>query len=146
MQFTTALLTLAAAGSALAAPAPATAKSMTANVPEWTIEGLVRSCNAEDTSCHWSFTIDTHTSAPVPCAYDQTGAPASQAQVNGVTCGQFAVSSGWDGSWGPGNGFTTLAVKDEAARQIAWPSYTDKQLVNGQVVSPDQSWAVSTIG
>ena len=37
-------------------------------------------------------------------------------------------------------GFTTLSVVDSAAKTIVWPAYTDKQLVNNTVVTPDQSY------
>lgn len=35
---------------------------------------------------------------------------------------------------------TTLAVVNNAAKLIVYPAYTDKQLTNGTVVTPDQSY------
>lgn len=142
------LLAAALTASVIAspAPAPADAKSMMANVPQWTIERMVRTCNAADTSCKWSFNIDTHTANPTPCQYTVTGKPASHASTNGVRCGVFTISSGWSGQFGPGNGFTTLSVVDYTKKVIVWPAYTDKQLANGVVVRPDQSYAPVTLG
>ncbi|KFX94897.1 hypothetical protein V490_04099 [Pseudogymnoascus sp. VKM F-3557] len=148
MQLTTMLLGAVVAAGIIAAPAPAPAdaKSMMANVAQWTIEGMVRTCNAADTSCKWSFNIATHTANPTPCQYTVTGKPASHASTNGVHCGGFTISSGWSGQFGPGNGFTTLAVVDNAKKLIVWPAYTDKQLANGVVVTPNQSYAPVTLG
>jgi hypothetical protein len=146
MQLTTILLAAAVTAGTIAAPAPASAKSMMANVAEWTIERMVRTCNAANTSCKWSFSIDTHTANPTPCQFTVTGSPASQAPANGVHCGVFTVSSGWSGQFGPGNGFTTLSVVDYSGKLIVWPAYTDKQLANGVVVTPDQSYAPATLG
>ena len=60
MQTITSLLGLVAAATlAVAAPAPAKAVSAMAAVPQWTIEGFVRTCNSADTSCThgWTRTI-----------------------------------------------------------------------------------------
>ena len=130
----------------LAAAATAGAKSMMASVPEWTIEWMVRTCNGADTSCNWSFSIDTHTGNPTACQFTVTGSAASHAPANGVHCGVYTVSSGWSGQFGPGNGFTTLSVVDYTQKLIVWPAYTDKQLANGVVVTPDQSYAPATLG
>ena len=142
------LFAAAVTAGAMAAPAPvpAEAKSMMANVAEWTIEGMVRTCNSADTSCNWSFNIDTHTANPTACHYTVTGSPASQAPEKGVQCGVFTVTSGWSGQFGPGNGFTTLSVINYGAKLITWPAYTDKQLGNGAVVTPNQSYAPATLG
>ncbi|KAL8400835.1 hypothetical protein RB594_001019 [Gaeumannomyces avenae] len=120
----TALFSLLAA-AASAAPVPEEAQSMVAAVPQWTIANFKRTCNGADTSCTVEFAVDTHLAAPTPCSY--------------------VVSSGWDGSWGEGNGFTTWAVVDFGNRLIVWPAYTDKQLVNGQVVKPDLSFQPQSI-
>ena len=51
---------------------------MAAAQPQWTIESLKRVCNKANTSCKWSFSIDAHTGAAVPCSFTVTGSPASQ--------------------------------------------------------------------
>ncbi|KAI8625941.1 hypothetical protein F5Y19DRAFT_448471 [Xylariaceae sp. FL1651] len=137
MQFTTTVIAaILSASTVFAAPAA---------IPNWTMQGLKRVCNAADTSCTWSFGINTNTGAAVtPCSFVVTGAPASQSNSNGnQACGTFSVSSGWSGQFGPGNGFTTLAVYNNANKQIAWPAYTDVELAGGKTVTPDKSWAVT---
>jgi hypothetical protein len=149
MHFNTVFVGLvAAASNALAAPAlntRAEAVSAMAKIPQWEIQCFTRTCNEKDTSCHVSFAINTQTSAPTSCSYTVTGAPASRAPANGITCGPYTVSSGWSGQFGPENGFTTWAVVDQAKRLIAWPAYTDRELVNGEAVTPDKSFSPQTI-
>ncbi|RYO76203.1 hypothetical protein DL766_001017 [Monosporascus sp. MC13-8B] len=136
MQLTTTLLTALLSATALAAPA----------VPDWTIVGMKRTCNKADTSCTWSFKIDTHLAAPTPCSFTVTGNPASHTNANGKQCGPYQVGAGWDGSFGPGQGFTVLSVVDHQKKLIVWPGYTDKELgTTGQVVSPDKSYAPASI-
>lgn len=67
------------------------------------------------------------------------GSPANRESYTSIRCGKFTVSSAWSGQFGAGNGFTTLAVTDDES--IVFPAYTDKQVVNGVAVSPDQSYA-----
>lgn len=133
---------------ALAAPAPAAdSVSMMAASPEWTIKSLKRVCNKADTSCAWTFSIDTHSGAtPVACTYTVTGSPASQQAAGAAAeCGVFTVTSGWSGQFGEGNGFTTLSVVSRTRKQIIWPAYTDKQVTGGKVVTPDQSYAPAAL-
>ncbi|KAK2051349.1 hypothetical protein LY76DRAFT_651362 [Colletotrichum caudatum] len=111
---------------------------MAAGAAEWTIEAFVRTCNAENTSCDYGFTINTYTTDPTVCKFTTTGSPASRAPSN-AKCGVYTVTSGWSGQFGEDAGFTTFSVTDQ--KLIIWPAYTDKQLVNGKVVSPDQSYA-----
>ncbi|KAL1631100.1 hypothetical protein SLS56_004627 [Neofusicoccum ribis] len=141
MQFSTLFLALtAAATTTLAAPVELEAKLMTATASQWTITGFTRTCNAADTSCHVAFGVNRNDGSAVQqCGYDVTGAPASRTDYNSVGCGAYTISSGWSGQFGPDAGFTTLAVTDR--KQIIYPAYTDKQLVNGQAVSPDQSYS-----
>ncbi|KAI1750244.1 hypothetical protein F4782DRAFT_509784 [Xylaria castorea] len=137
MQFTTATIAaILSASSVFAAPA---------GIPNWTMTGLKRVCNAADNSCAWSFGINTNTgAAATPCSFTVTGAPASQSNLNSATaCGTFSVTAGWSGQFGPGNGFTTLAVFNNANKQISWPAYTDAELAGGKAVNPDKSWAVT---
>ncbi|KAI0875747.1 hypothetical protein GGS24DRAFT_499566 [Hypoxylon argillaceum] len=138
MQFSTAAIAaILSASSVFAAPAA---------IPGWTMTGLKRVCNAADTSCTWSFGINTNTGAAVtPCSFVITGSPADHSNTSGTkACGTFSVTAGWSGQFGPGNGFTTLAVYNNANKQIAWPAYTDAELGSaGAVVSPDKTWAVT---
>ncbi|KAI4240237.1 MAG: hypothetical protein L6R40_005266 [Gallowayella cf. fulva] len=140
MQLSTVFLTALAAIPALSAPAPAGELSMMATAaPQWTIQSFVRTCNAENTSCNYAFSIDIQSGAPTPCNYVIVNSPAARASYTNVNCGDFTVSSTWSGQFGAGNGFQTLAVVRD--RTIIYPAYTDTQLVDGQAVSPDQSYA-----
>ncbi|KAI6081661.1 small secreted protein [Hypoxylon rubiginosum] len=147
MQFTNALLATLLSATALAAPTPAAAKSAMADVAQWTIEGLKRVCDGADTSCTWTFTVDTHVGATTPCSFTvKSGAkPASQTDSAGNVCGAYTVGSGWSDQFGAENGFTTLSVVDYASKLAVWPSYTDKQLAGGAVVTPDLSFAPTNI-
>ncbi|KAI1087134.1 small secreted protein [Rostrohypoxylon terebratum] len=142
MKFTTTAITSLLAAVALAAPTPSPeVKSAMADVDQWTIESMQRVCDAADTSCTWSFRVNTHVGDATPCSFTVKGSPASQTDSSGNICGPYTVGSGWSGQFGPGNGFTTLSVVDYAAKLIVWPAYTDNQLANGAVVTPDLSYA-----
>ncbi|KAJ4413813.1 hypothetical protein N0V82_008307 [Gnomoniopsis sp. IMI 355080] len=123
--------------TALAAPAP---KSMMAAVPEWTITSMEKTCNADDTTCTWTFGINNGTGT-TPCTEVVTGAPASQTNGGPVDCGVYKVTSGWSGQFGPGQGFTTFAVVNYPANLIVYPAYTDTEAANATVVTPDKSYA-----
>jgi len=141
MQFiTSALLTAILSATALAAPAINARAD-----PQWTIEGLRQVCDAADTTCTWTFSIDTHLSAATPCSFTVTGNPANRVSETGATCGPYTVTSGWSGIFGDGNGFTTLSVVDNVRRLIAFPAYSDRQLAGGVVVTPDQSYTATPI-
>ena len=92
-------------------------------------------------TCTWTFSINNHVAPATACTFKVKGNPASQTDSNGNVCGGYTVSTGWSGQFGPNNGFTTLAVVNNAKKQIIYPSYTDKQLSTGKVVTPDQSYA-----
>ncbi|VUC34079.1 unnamed protein product [Clonostachys rosea] len=145
MQFSTAaLFTTLLSATALAVPAQV--KSMAASAT-WTIEGMKRTCNGDDTSCDWSFGINTG-AGTTACAYSvgrDGNTIASRSPNRGTNCGAFTITSAWSGQFGDNNGFTTLSVVDNGARLIAWPAYTDAQLVNGQTVQPDQSYPVQAL-
>ncbi|KAI2768236.1 small secreted protein [Daldinia loculata] len=149
MKFTSTAVAAIFAATAMAAPTPSpSAKSAVADVPEWTIESIKRGCNAANTQCIWTFSINTHLADATPCEFTVKGAgnvPASESDSSGNICGPYTVGSGWSGQFGPGNGFTTLSVVDEAKKLIAWPSYTDKALEGNVVVSPDLSWPVTSL-
>ncbi len=124
-------------------------KSMKAPVREWTIHALSRKCNEDDTCCHWSFWINANNSTkPTYCAYDVLGVdhkPGSESPGTGADCGDYRVTSGWSGQFGPEKGFTTLSVVDTKKKLIAWPAHTDKQLWHGEIVKPDQSYPVQSL-
>ncbi|KAJ2997710.1 hypothetical protein NUW58_g562 [Xylaria curta] len=118
MQFTTtAIAAILSASAVFAAPAA---------IPSWTVTNMKRVCNAGDTSCTWTFGINTNTgAAATPCSFVITGSPASHSDTSGTkACGTFSVTAGWSG-------------------QIAWPAYTDAELAGGKVVTPNKSWAVT---
>lgn len=146
MQITKTLIAaLFAASTAVAAPTPAD-KSMMAAVPEWTITNLKRVCNAGNTSCTWTFAVDTHLATATSCTYVvKATANASQASGGPVTCGPYTVTSSWSGQFGPNNGFTTLAVTNVSQKLIVWPAYTDVQVQAGNVVTPNLSYAPATL-
>jgi len=146
MQITPLLLsTLFAASTVLAAPA--TSVSMMAASPEWTITNMKRVCNAKDTSCTWTFGIEvgSDAAAATACTYVVKGANAADANGGPTDCGDYTITSGWSGQFGPGNGFTTFSVVNNTARQIIWPAYTDKQVKAGKVVKPNQSYAPANL-
>ena len=141
------------ATAALAAPAPVardTAGSVSVAAGwEWRLEGLKRTCDAADNLCTWTFNLNTFFGPVMPCTFNTArrgNTPASQAPNDaGTKCAAYTITSGWDGQFGPGNGFTVLSVIDYPNKQIAWPAYTDKELVNGKVVSPDKSFPVTVM-
>ncbi|KAL3475958.1 hypothetical protein BJX99DRAFT_228649 [Aspergillus californicus] len=143
MQFSLNKLLLAALSCSVSTTFAAPAKSMMANA-SWTITDLKRVCDSADTSCTWTFGINTGSNA-TECTYVVNGSPASRANGGPSDCGAYTITSGWSGQFGADNGFTTLSVVEEASRQIVWPAYTDKQLANGTVVKPDQSYTPSIL-
>ncbi|EME44984.1 hypothetical protein DOTSEDRAFT_43416 [Dothistroma septosporum NZE10] len=137
MQFTSVLALLSAvAVPALAAPAadPATTNMM-ASGPQWTVQNFKRTCGGG--VCTYDYSVLQNGQA-TKCNYQVKGSPATRASYNNVQCGPYVISSSWSGQFGDGNGFQTLAVVN--GKQIIYPAYTDKQLVSGQVVTPDQSY------
>ncbi|KAK3708749.1 hypothetical protein LTR37_011270 [Vermiconidia calcicola] len=140
MKFTTAIVAALLSATSLAAPAESLEKradlSMMA-AGQWTITKMVRTCGNGE--CKWSFGINDGTTN-TPCAFSVKGKPATQTDSTGNVCGLYTVSTGWSGQFGANNGFTTLAVANAAKKQIAYPAYTDAQLVNGTVVTPNQRY------
>ena len=146
MQLTKTLVAaVLAASTALGAPAEGEISMMAANIPQWTIENLKRVCNNHNSKCVWTFGINTHLAPPTACTLKVEADTASEASGGPANCGDFTVTSGWSGQFGPGNGFTVLSVVYNPSRLITWPSYTDKQVQSGQVVKPDQSYAPQRI-
>ncbi|KAI1811212.1 surface protein 1 [Poronia punctata] len=146
MQFTTTTLT---ALLAVCAPVLAKTRSTFASA-EWTLTSLARTCNTNDTTCTWTFGIDTNTEGvdPTDCVFvvRNTGVqPASTAPGGPVTCGAYTITSGWSGQFGAGNGFTVLSVVDRPKNLIVYAGYRDDVLGNGTVVDPDLSFPVQTL-
>ncbi|OTA54908.1 hypothetical protein K449DRAFT_426025 [Hypoxylon sp. EC38] len=152
MQLSTSLLTnllLSASTITISLAAPL---SMAApNAAEWTIESLSRTCDDADTTCVWSFGVNTGepgvavTSVSNYTVNATSSAPASRAVGGPQKFGNFTVTSTWSGQFGEGQGFTTLSVIDYDRGLIVYPAYKDTQLVNGQVVKPDQSYPVQNL-
>ncbi|KAG6006901.1 hypothetical protein E4U21_006620 [Claviceps maximensis] len=145
MHFTqTVFAAILAATSALAAPAAMEQSMMATDVPAWTFEGVTRSCTGNDDMCVTKFAINNKISERtyvtfVATRYGDVGASRNIGVAQ--TYADFTVTSGWSGQFGEGNGFTTFAVVDNKNRLITYPSYTDVQLANGNVVTPDQSYS-----
>ena len=146
MKFTaTAALTLLA-GTAIAAPFHSMAAS-----GQRAFIGVKRVCDTADTVCTWTFGISDGT-ATTPCQFQTkkvgnscTSTPASQAPNLGSMCGVLQVTSGWSGQFGAGQGFTTLSIVNPGLKTISYPSYTDKELAGGKVVSPDRSYPIQQL-
>ncbi|KAI4153619.1 MAG: hypothetical protein LQ340_002205 [Diploschistes diacapsis] len=141
MQLQTILLT-ALAGSAAAFPL----SDLFPRAAVWTIESFTRTCDTAETSCNYSYSINLNDgSAVTKCIYNvpnSDSTPANDASY-ALQCGDFAISSGWSGQFGPGNGFSTLAVKTN--NQIIYPAYSDAELVNGTAVQPDKSYTPQAV-
>ncbi|KAI1814260.1 hypothetical protein GGS20DRAFT_549210 [Poronia punctata] len=134
----------------LAASAATAAPTAAAAIPDLTITNIKRVCNKADTSCAWTFGINNTTTTAAttstPCSFTIKGSPASHSDLaDPKTCGTYRVTAGWSGQFGPGTGYTTLAVFNNANSRIAWPAYTDKELEGGKVVSPNKAWAVTQL-
>ncbi|KAI0156487.1 hypothetical protein GGR57DRAFT_463553 [Xylariaceae sp. FL1272] len=149
MQFKLPLLTCLTIPSLAAAAAISTFAAT-----EWTLQGLYRVCDSEDTSCTWNFRINTNEPnvTATPCSYIVYSAmngtdtiPASQANGGPTTCGAFNITSGWSDQFGEDQGFTTLSVVDYAKMLIAWAGYTDAIVANEALVSPDLSFPVQML-
>jgi len=117
--------------------ATVSAAAVTKRTNDWTIKDFTRTCDKTDNKCTYAYTIATPSGSQL-CKYDVTGWPASRTEVPARACGGFQVSSAWSGQFGEGNGFTTFAVTNHDL--IIWPAYSDKQIVNGKAVKPDQSY------
>ncbi|KAI2611478.1 uncharacterized protein GGS25DRAFT_519786 [Hypoxylon fragiforme] len=117
---------------------------------EWTIEGLSRTCDDADTTCLWTFGIDTNEEGAEVVAANYTvnassDAPASRAIGGPEAFGNYTVTSTWSGQFGEGEGFTTLSVIDYGKGLIVYPGYRDVEIPNGKVYTPDKSYPVQQI-
>ncbi|KAK5632618.1 hypothetical protein RRF57_008332 [Xylaria bambusicola] len=119
--------------------------SMSAST-NWTLEKLVRVCDAADDSCTWTFDINTNEGvAATKCTYTVAATktqPASQSNGGPVMCGVFTITSGWSGQFGPDQGFTVISVVDYAKKLIVYAGYTDAMTTNGTTVDPDLTFPV----
>ncbi|KAI1262279.1 hypothetical protein F5Y18DRAFT_155052 [Xylariaceae sp. FL1019] len=150
MQFRLPLLTFLTIPSLAAAAVMSTFAST-----EWTLQGLYRVCDSEDTSCTWTFRINTNEAGVdvTPCLYvvyslmngTNSTIPASQADGGPTTCGAFNITSGWSDQFGADQGFTTLSVVDYVNMLIVWAGYTDAIVANEALVSPDLSFPVQML-
>ncbi|QUC20519.1 uncharacterized protein UV8b_04760 [Ustilaginoidea virens] len=139
---------LLAATSAVAAPVADGPVNMMATVPRVIFEHVVRNCDAGDNSCTTTFTINPQRFDKQYVSFVNTrngDTPASRNAGAAQSFGDYTITSGWSGQFGPGNGFTVFSVVDHKHKLITYPSYTDKQLANGQVVTPDQSYAPANL-
>lgn len=120
------LSTLLLAGSVLA----------TASAEDWSLEHLIRWCYFDNRLCLWEFSINTGVGTPSFCmhAVASTGAKLANEHDGCPTdCGDFRVTSGWSGQFGPGEGFTTLSVINTAQAKVAFFSYKDTEVESGAV-------------
>lgn len=117
---------------------------------KWTIESMRRLCNGNDTSCTWTFRINTHGehADPTPAEYtvnSSSSAPASRAVGGPSIFGAFTVTSTWREVHGSEDAWTTLSVVDYGRGVLVYPAYKDKQIRGGEVVQPDQAYVPETI-
>lgn len=148
MKFLTATTTstlLSLFAIAVAAPTQETATPFQDVVPTpgqelWKVSQFRRLCDPFDTACVFDFTVSTNVAsyAPVPCRFTLAAdigkaVAASKNHLEDHACGPYHVSVGWNGQFGEGNGFVTLAVVDFGARMSAWYSWSESKLEGGQV-------------
>ncbi|KAK4163705.1 hypothetical protein QBC43DRAFT_212311 [Cladorrhinum sp. PSN259] len=106
----------------------------------WLVTDTHRICDHFDTFCSWAFQIRTNIGryAPVPCAVPvrddkENRIPASHGHAEDYKCGPYQVSVRWEGMFGAGNGYTTLAIVDHQAKLGIWPAYADWQVEGGKL-------------
>lgn len=144
------ILTTLLATAALASPTTRMSKrrevqSLKADVPEWTVSDLVRTCNDKDTKCTWEFGVNTNEDGfeTVHCEYVIKGDPASETPGTvPQSCGEFSITSGYDSGDAPGNGFTVLSIVNYETGKLVYAGYNDRLLKDGETVDPDRSWIV----
>lgn len=126
------LATLFAASAVFAAPAPTvfatptpTPTASSTATSDWTIQGLVRECTADNTSCTWTFGIFDG-SETTDCTYIVNGP-----DVNGgpTYCGDYMITSNYVGNADPA--WTQMSVVKDGL--IIYPAYNDDVLANPPV-------------
>lgn len=111
MQLSATFLVAFLGSTILAAPVVRPASDVLATTKQWTLQSFTRTCNAADTSCKYSYTINSRDATLTICTYlVNVSKQASRASYNNIKCGNFSISSSWNGQFGTGNGFQTLAV------------------------------------
>lgn len=129
MQLSQTLLAVALAATSASA-APTSVQSMSVG-QEWTVQHAKRSCDEGDNTCTWDWIIDDH-AKPIHCnfvtkRYGRT--PASRGINQGPQkCGPYVTTSNYSDQFGPGNGFTALAIVDQSRGVKIFPAYNDKEL------------------
>ncbi|KAK4464688.1 hypothetical protein QBC42DRAFT_170774 [Cladorrhinum samala] len=106
----------------------------------WKVSQFRRLCDPFDTACVFEFAVSTNVAsyAPVPCRFTLAAdagraVAASKNHLEDYACGPYHVSVGWNGQFGEGNGFVTLAVVDFGARMSAWYAWSESKLEGGLV-------------
>ncbi|CAH0003457.1 unnamed protein product [Clonostachys byssicola] len=117
---------------------------------EWTIESMKRVCNDNDTSCTWTFRINTHAEGIKPTAVEYivesaNNTTASRSIGGPSKFGIFTVTSTWRDYFGLEGAWTTLSVIDYGRKVLVYPAYTDKQVQGGEVVKPDQVYVPENV-
>lgn len=98
---------------------------------QWTMRNVMRPCAQGNSACAWNFDIDTGGPPAQHCSFKTPGPFAS---FGGVQCGAFRIGVGYNSQ----GHFTVLSVV--RAGLVIYPGYTDQQLREGHVVTPDQSY------
>ncbi|CAI6088517.1 unnamed protein product [Clonostachys chloroleuca] len=117
---------------------------------EWTIESMQRVCNDNDTSCTWTFRVNTHAEGIKPTSVEyivkSTNNTTASRSIGGPSkFGIFTVTSTWRDYFGLEGAWTTLSVIDYGRRLLVYPAYTDKQVEDGDVVKPDQVYVPENV-
>lgn len=129
----TVLAALFAASAALAAPTPiatptstssASSVSTTSSEGDWVIQGLVRECNEDNSSCTWTFGIFDGTTT-TDCTYIVDGIDVSGGPTQ---CGDFEIKSNYAPADPP---FTVMSVVRDGL--IIYPGYDENVLANPPV-------------
>lgn len=134
------LATFLAASAAFAAPftptPTASATSTSASVStassnsDWTIQGLVRECTDDDSSCTWTFGIFDGAET-TECTYIVNGPDVSGGPTQ---CGDFTITSNYVIGTPP---WTQMSVVRDGL--IIYPAYDDNVLANPPVADFTQA-------
>lgn len=141
MQMTSTLFAAVMAATTVSA-APVADSKVQARDPDWLFQGMKRTCDDQDTSCTWEFTINNQIDAPVGCTLvvnASGGSPASQSPGGPVNCGDFTTTSGWDPK-----GFTVVTTYSHSHDLITYPSWDDNEIKGDNLpdkpATPEAPW------
>jgi len=116
---------------------------------EWTLQNFTRACNDDANTCLYDYTINENDStAPFRCTYTIDGTSATSARVMNYTqktCDgstQYSLNQGWDYN----TDSMTLVPTDTFINYYAFFGYTTSQMVDGQVVTPDETSPAYEVG